>query len=108
MATEKDIAFALYMIKLTKEGKLKWEATAGPAEFTASLKGKYTVVIGRPSSIIRYATDTEYYFKLIDQSGQELIRLTEEDYREVVQLFDLARRTSLNVDAIIDEILGEE
>jgi hypothetical protein len=110
MATEKDLALAKHLIKLAKEGKLKWEATARANEFTASIKGKYNISVSRGRGGFGsafYEGDPEYNLKLIDPTEQELVRLTEKDYIEVVELFDLARRSSLNVDAAIDEILLE-
>jgi hypothetical protein len=109
MATEKDIAFSVYILKLTEEGKLKWEPTARGNEFTASLKGKYSVVLrkGFPGRFIAAEGDPEYDLRLLDENEQELVRLTENENAYIVQLFDLARRSSLNVDAIIDEILRD-
>ena len=107
MATEKDIAFAKHLIKLANEGKLKWEHTAAPQEFTASLKGKYNISVSWGGSF-RYEAEPEYTLRLIDDKEQELVRLTDKDYADIVQLFDLARRASLNVDAVIDEILSDD
>jgi hypothetical protein len=56
----------------------------------------------------RHEGDPEYTLRLIDDKEQELVRLTDKDYVEIVQLFDLARRASLNVDAVIDEILSDD
>jgi hypothetical protein len=110
MATEKDIAFAVYLLKLSREGKLKWEATARANEFTASLMGKYNVLVTREGSFgqVRYEHDPDYSLRLIDNGEQELLRLTENEYADLVQLFELARRASLKVDAVIDEILRGE
>jgi hypothetical protein len=110
MATEKDIAFAVYLLKVTKEGKLKWESTATTNEFTAGLKGKYSVSVrrGGSSRFLPQEGDPEYTLKLIDGSEQELLRLTENEYVGLVELFELARRTSLKVDAVLDEILSED
>jgi hypothetical protein len=110
MATEKDLSLVGYILKLTQEGKLKWEATARPNEFTASLKGKYNVVIERVgfSRGVRFENDPDYSFKLIDNSEQELLQLTESDYIHTPLLFDLARRSVLNVDAVIDDILSDD
>jgi hypothetical protein len=108
MATEKDIALAAYLLKLSQEGKLKWEPTARTDEFTASLRGKYNIVVSMCSVGfvgIRYEHDPKYSLRLVDENEQELVRMTETDYFEVVQLFELARRKSLNVDVVIDEIL---
>lgn len=111
MATEKDIALAQHLMRLSKEGSLKWESTAATNEFTASIMGKYNILVRRGwagLSAVRYEGDPEYILTLTDNNGQELVRLTESDYIEVIQLFDLARRISLNVDAAIDEILGRD
>ncbi len=109
MATEKDIALTAYLLKLTQEGKLKWEPTARADEFTASIKGKYTVVLSK-GGFGRFRTegDPEYSLKLIDEKEQELLRLTENEFPPLVQLFELVRRASFNVDAIIDEILSDD
>lgn len=109
MATEKDRALARHLTKLAAEGKLKWEPTASNNEYTASLKGKYNVLISRGHiGFIRNEGDPEFTLKLIDDNEQELVRLTEHESSEVGELFELARRTSLNVDAVIDEILSED
>ena len=110
MATEKDIALAAYLLKLTQEGKLKWEPTARKDEFTASIKGKYNVVLSKGGfgRFIRTEGDPEYGLKLIDEKEQELLRMTEHEFPPLVDLFELVRRASFNVDAIIDEILSDD
>jgi hypothetical protein len=108
MATEKDIALADHILKLSQEGKLKWEATARANEFTSSLKGKYNIRVSRGYvGLISYANEPEYNLRLVDQAEQELMSLTEREFGRLVEMFELARRASLNVDAIIDEILRE-
>jgi hypothetical protein len=102
MATEKDLALVKHIIKLTREGKLQWEATAASGEFTASIKGKYNVSVLRNFS--NYEGE-DYSLKLVDESERELLRLTNHDYVEIGELFELARRISLNVDEAIDDIL---
>ena len=104
MATEKDIAFVDFLLAETEKGDIKWEATARLQQFTTSLKGKYNVTIDRPYNLDN-PTDVAR-LKLTDIEDQELLVLTERDYARISDLFDLARRMSLNVDAAIDEILG--
>jgi hypothetical protein len=106
MATEKDIALVDYLLKLAQEGKLKWEPTARADEFTASLRGKYNIVVARLRP--RYDYEPDYSLRLVDESEQELVRVSDRDRSAVTELFELARRKSLNVDVVIDEILGSK
>ena len=108
MATEKDIALVDFLLAETEKGDVKWEATARLEQFTTSLKGKYNVTIDRPFNPNPFANpnDIPYRLRLADAEDRELLVLTEGDHARISNLFDLARRTSLNVDAAIDEILG--
>lgn len=106
MATEKDIALVDFLLAETAKGDVKWEATAQLEQFTTSLKGKYNVTIDRPINRLNPFTDPTCRLRLADAGDRELLVLTERDHSQISNLFDLARRTSLNVDAAIDEILG--
>ena len=102
MPTDKDNEFVQFVVDNTKSGKLQWEITADPAKFVASLKGKYKVTIDRGEN-----DDGGYYYwmTLLDDSERELTQVYSGYNTLVRELFDLARRNSLNVDAAIDEIM---
>jgi hypothetical protein len=105
MATEKDKQFAEYIYRNTESGTLKWENTAEDNTFTVSLKGKYRVTIYRGVDDVG-----EFYHRLtlFDESDRELLIIYSSESRFVYQLFDLARRNSLNVDSALDEIMSDE
>lgn len=111
MATEKDIDLINFLLAETEKGNIRWEATARLEQFTTSLKGKYNVTIDRRiagtfGTPTASPNDSPYSLRLTDAEDREFLALTEDDYARIKDLFDLARRRSLNVDAAIDEILG--
>jgi|CZKJ01.1.fsa_nt_gi hypothetical protein len=106
MPTEKDIALVDYLLRSTQAGKTKWEPTARANEFTASVRGKYNVVIGLRHEREGWETVDHYVLIITDEQERELVNLT--DYGPVHDLYELARRASLNVDAAIDDIIAEE
>ena len=100
MATDKDRALVEYLKGGTESGEVRWEPTAQSNEFSASLKGKYVVVIHRQG--------TDCWLQLRDAEDRELLRLNLSDFYDgrISWLFDQAQRSALNVDSAIDEILG--
>jgi hypothetical protein len=104
MATQKDLNFVAFVVQQTKEEKIQWESTADDEKFIVSLKGKYKVAIDRA-----YRDGEPYdYLTLLDDSDRELLRVYDSETSMVAQLFELAKRNSLNVDAAIDEIMSDE
>jgi hypothetical protein len=104
MPTEKDTEFLQFIVDNTKTGKLRWEITADPTKFVASFKGKYKVTIDQGED-----DDGESYcwMTLMNDSERELTKIYGRRHGLVVDLFDLARRNSLNVDSVIDEIMAD-
>lgn len=69
-------------------------------QFTASFRGKYNVLVDKTG-------EDRYWLKLSDEEGREMLFFTSEEDYSVVRVFEAARRAALNVDGVIDEILGE-
>ena len=108
MATEKDTAFLKYLIAATENGKIAWEPSALDEQYVAGFKGKYQVTIERGQ--IDRDGDTPYILQLTNASdGRELLSMSDFNIRPntVGNLFQLAQRSALNVDAAIDEIMEE-
>ncbi len=104
MATEKDFKFIEFIYSQTKLGKLQWEGTADPMKFVTSFKGKYKATID-----LGVRDNQPYHWlTLLDDSDRELLRIDEFEISSVVPLFDLAQRNSLNIDSVIDEIMGKD
>ena len=97
MATEKDREFVLFLLESTKGGKIQWEPTAEQNQFTTSLKGRYSAFI--------YKGPTLSNLFLKDDAGQELLSVSELDISEVENLYEFVRRKTLNVDAVLNEII---
>jgi hypothetical protein len=105
MATEKDLNFLHFIVASTDSGKIKWEPAAEPDRFVTSFRGKYNVIVDKTE---QEDGGTLFYLKLTDDADQELLTISHYESSDVKQLFYLARRRSLNVDAAIDEIMGAE
>jgi hypothetical protein len=100
MLSDKDSQFLNYLYTATKEGKIPWQPTAADDQFTASLKGKYNVVVGsgREGTWLKMAND---------QQQVMLFVANRDDARDRVDdIFDAARRAAFDVDAAIDDIIG--
>lgn len=102
MATSKDYEFIAYLLRMTRENQITWEPTAQEMQYAASFKGRYTVVIDKAF----VARDARYWLAMKDESGRELLHLKSDDVSDLGELYEMAERISLNVDAAIDEIMG--
>ena len=107
MANQKDLKFVEFILEETEAGKIEWENTADEDKFVASLRGKYKVTVDR-----EFEEDGEIYhfwLTLLDDSDRELLKIYDSASPLVTTLFYLAQRKSLNVDAVLDEIMsGDE
>jgi hypothetical protein len=91
----------------TKAGKIRWEPLAVDNEFFAVLPGAFTVNVS--SQPMDSWGASEYELVLRDQ-GHELIRVWQNNSTGepgVSELYELARRQALRVDANVDKLLGE-
>ncbi|MBZ5504186.1 MAG: hypothetical protein LAO78_01750 [Acidobacteriia bacterium] len=102
MITDKDSTFLDYLVTATNEGKIRWQPTATDDQFTASLKGKYNVVIGtgRAGRWLRMSNVRDQVMLFINSDDDPTDR--------VEAIFDAARRDALDVDTAIDEIIQDE
>jgi len=97
LVTSKDTEFVQFLLNATQTGKTRWEPTAQPDEFTTTFRGSYTVSVSKPGSSAQLV--------LADTSDQRLLVLTESDLGDVAILYEYVRRTSLQVDYVIDQII---
>lgn len=101
MATEKDVALVNYLFEGSKDGNIKWEATASEGEFTTSFKGKYNVSL----QYFRGAQQGFVLLSLTDAQGRSILTIDSDDIQAISGLYNLAQRAAYNVDAAIDEIM---
>ena len=85
----------------TREGRIDWQSTAKPEQFTASLKGKFSLLIDKDLE------KADCWLTLVDADGRELHEIRSDDLYTVSELFQAARRQAMRVDQVIDDILGE-
>jgi hypothetical protein len=103
MPTHKDYDFVVYLVRMTRENRIKWEPTALEMQFAASFKGRYTVLIDKAQTP---KAEPRYWLTMKDESGRELLNLKGADLTDLGELYEIIERKSLNVDAAIDEIMG--
>lgn len=104
MPTEKDVQFLTFVFDNTSNGKLHWEATADPTKFVVSFKGKYKVTVDRADDD---QGNYNYWLTLFDESDRELLLLSS-PRSSIKELYELAKRTSLNTDSVLDEIMRSD
>ena len=112
MLDAKDTQLIEGLIRATQEGKVRWIATAKLQEFTASFRGKYSVLVSeRPLSetgadTIRRLISSEpvYELRVEDELGEVLHSI---DDPSVKPLLQAASRSSAHADRdrAVDEIL---
>lgn len=101
MTTDKDLELVQQLIDATKKARVSWHPTATLNQFTTSLKGRLSLLIGK------YANG-DCYFRVVDEGGQEMLSIEGPPAGQLVdELWELARRAALNVDQAIDDILQE-
>ncbi len=88
------------LIQLSNEGKIEWAPTVDPLKFSAAL-GSSSVVIAKDGHT--------FYLNLLNRSGDDLDHMDSGEWGNpsMEQLYDLARRRALNVDAELDNVLVE-
>jgi hypothetical protein len=105
MATEKDLAFVEFIVKGTDAGKIQWEPTAQPDQFTAGFRGKYNVIVDRSATP---EFGQAFWIAITDTDGREIVKLWGSEVPKLPDLFRKAQRKAFNVDKAIDEIMGSE
>ena len=110
MEDTKAIAFFQGVLSKTREGRVRWQATADESEYIAAIGGQFTLSVSEYRESNSYI-GTGYALALKDQDGRELMRMTDADEgiksADVMELYETARRQALRVDEKIDKVLGE-
>lgn len=91
--------------QLSKEGKIAWKPTVDPSTFS--------VVLGEWSEWSAHISRDVLgicHFRLLNSSGDEIDRMSYESSmgnQLIPELYEIARRRALNVDAELDNVLVE-
>ena len=116
MANDKLIRLARLIYEKTKNGEIKWEATADEGTFQASLSN-YSILIKRSPTVSMLAptallSTTYFYFilQICNEQGQVIEELTQSEAAaadfKIEELFELARRMAMDVEKALDELIG--
>ncbi len=119
MAYDKLIRLAQLIYEKTKNGEIKWEATADEGTFQASLSN-YSILVKRSAKVSLPVVSlpvttlvgnlTYFTIQICNEQGQVIEELT--DYDAVAadfklgELFELARRMAMGVEKALDELIG--
>jgi hypothetical protein len=100
MATEKDLAFIRFLVEGTKAQTIHWEPTAEPDQYLTSFKGKYSVTIDEARGA--------YWLTMLSQDNIQMLEIKHHEApADLQELYLLAQREANNVDAAIDDIMGD-
>jgi hypothetical protein len=113
MEDPKALKFFIEVLSKTRAGRIHWEATAGEDKYIAAVGGQFTLVVSTYTTLNKYGDTIDEGIALLlkDSKDRELISVTREvdgvvaaDLRE---LYEYARRRALDVNAKLDQVLGE-
>jgi hypothetical protein len=96
-AVGKDAQLISELIRATQVGKVRWIPTANLQEFTASFRGKFSVIVSENGGL-----PSVYKLRVEDELGNVLHTI---EGPSVKPLLELASRPSARADRAIDEIL---
>jgi len=101
--------------KMTKEGSLVWKETERDDTFQVSFANSSLRLAKRQSAINSF--QDEFYISVLNSEGSVVDEIGDEDvdesgvntdlYQVLKECYEIARRQSLGIDMVIDEIMGE-
>jgi len=105
VANDKLIRIAHLIYEKTKNGEIKWEATADESTFQASLSN-YSILIKRAAGTLGGTT-----LQICNEQGQVIEEFTQFDFiaggfPQMAELFELARRMAMGVEKALDDLIG--
>ncbi len=104
MLTDQDRHLVDRVIEGTTQGRIHWQATALRDQYTASFKGKWSLLVDKYGG-----EDEPEYCKLTmkDAEDREMLEVYSGQYTAVMDLYEAARREALKVDQAIADIFEE-
>jgi hypothetical protein len=117
MAMEKQKRLVRLLLKKTERGELDWREAVSANTFQVALTDKVLRIRTTPSRVTD--EDVDFHIELVNSEGKIIDTFTdvelhqsEEDrdtrwYVQLRDLFDMARRTALGSEQILNELLSE-
>jgi hypothetical protein len=98
----------------TKAGRIKWEPTANEAQYSSILPSGHALLVSMSHRETTWGDPLPDVFVLMLRSrglDQELLRVTSDvdgvGQEGLNELYEFARRRALQVDATVDQVLGD-
>lgn len=93
------------LLEATQRGKLNWEKTAIPDNFSVSYGGRWTLTVDKT---FNDNTDrVEYYVAIANAEGEEVLRISGRQDNALPELFEQARRHALKIDQALSDLMKE-
>ena len=95
----------------TKAGRIRWEPTANELQYFSVLPGGETLSVVETHEKDNWGSDVQDLVLVLRSDERELLRVTSDiddvGWKGLSELYELARRQALRVDAAVDKVLGE-
>lgn len=98
------------VLQKTNAGRITWAPTANLSEFQTVLPGEFALLISKSFEPDSYGNPDEQIAMTLRGEDGELLRVTSGNtisWSEFSELYELARRRALGVDAKVDKLLGD-
>jgi hypothetical protein len=99
------------VLQKTKAGRVAWSPTAIDSQFLTVLPGGFTFVISKTEERDSWGSTYEQLTVVLrGEDDAELLQVTPDigiDRPDFVELYELARRKALGVDAKVDKLIGD-
>lgn len=98
------------VLQKTKVGRITWTPTANEAEFLTVLPGELALLVSKTYEPDSYSNPDEQGAIVLRGEDGELLRMEPGEsitWPEFSELYELARRKALGVDAKVDKLLGD-
>ncbi len=105
MLNPKDNELVSRVLASTRAGKRAWIPAGEANVFATAMLGKYLVSIRGPFFV--QGIGQTYFMDIRTDDGAKVLTLSSEDYPDLAELHELARRQALKVDDAIDDILQD-
>jgi hypothetical protein len=103
MPSVTDREFVEKMLEATRDGRIAWVKSDVADQFSAGYGGKWSLKVDRTTS--PNMPEWDYWVALFNAEGEELLRVTDGQVRQVGELFEAARRQALKVNDEVADLI---
>ena len=111
MEDSKGLELFKEVVAKTKAGRIRWEPAAIESEYFAVLPGGFSIVLLTWIDRQRWGNAENHFVLALRSQGREIMRVTTDvsgvTWADMNELYELARRQALAVDAQVNQLLVE-